>query len=120
VCVCVSACRIEIRYCSGKVLTITVDGYLLVHLITVTMPDAAIEAYKAGLDYTEPTGKNTRKAKVTYEYVVDPNNPHGPPRQRRVIEAGDSGGKLSKWFKGEKTITPVPVSIYLMLIGGGG
>jgi hypothetical protein len=88
---------------------LTVDGYLLVHLITVTMPDAAIEAYKAGLDYTEPTGKNTRKAKVTYEYVVDPNNPHGPPRQRRIIEAGDSGGKLSKWFKGEKTITPVPV-----------
>jgi hypothetical protein len=113
--VCVWECRIENRYCSGKVLTSTVDGYLLVHLITVIMPDAAIEAYKAGLDYTEPTGKTTRKAKVTYEYVVDPNNPHGPPRQRRIIEAGDSGGKLSKWFKGEKTITPVPVRTHLIM-----
>ena len=81
------------RYCSGKVLTITIDGYILVHHIIITMPDAAIEAHKAGLDYTEPTGKNTRKAKVSYEYVVDPNNPHGPPRQRRVIEAADSGGE---------------------------
>jgi hypothetical protein len=118
----VSACRIEIRYCSGKLLTArtTTHEYLLINPIITTMPDAAIEAYKAGLDYTEPTGKNTRKAKVTYEHVVDPKNPNGPPRQRRVIEAGDSGGKLSKWFKGEKTITPVPVSIYLMLIGGGG
>jgi len=73
------------------------------------MPDTAIEAHKAGLAYTEPTGKSTRKAKVTYEYVIDPNNPHAPPRQRRVIETGDSGAKLSKWFKGEKTITPIPV-----------
>jgi hypothetical protein len=107
-CVCVCVVGLKIVIVRAKYL-LTVDGYLLVHLITVTMPDAAIEAYKAGLDYTEPTGKNTRKAKVTYEYVVDPNNPHGPPRQRRIIEAGDSGGKLSKWFKGEKTITPVPV-----------
>ena len=107
------------RYCSGKALPID-DGYILVHHIIITMPDAAIEAYKAGLDYTEPTGKNTRKAKVSYEYVVDPNNPHGPPRQRRVIEAGDSGEKLSKWFKGEKTITPVPVRTHFVSIGGGG
>ena len=99
----------ESRYCSSKALTITVDRYIFVHHIPVAMPDPAIEAHKAGLDYAEPTGKSTRKAKVTYEYVIDPNNPHAPPRQRRVIEAGDSGGKLSKWFKGEKTITPIPV-----------
>lgn len=76
------------------------------------MPDAAIEAHKAGLDYTEPTGKNIKKAKVHYEYVFDPNNPHAPPRQRRVIGAADSGGLFGKWFKGEKptTIAPVPVS----------
>ena len=83
------------------------------------MPDAAIEAYKAGLDYTEPTGKNVRRAKVSYEFVTDPNNPQGPPRQRRVIEAADPrGGLFGKWFKSEKTapvprLAPVPVSLPL-------
>ena len=76
------------------------------------MPDPAIEAYKAGQDYTEPTGKGVRKAKVSYEWVRDPNNPHAPPRQRRVIEAADSGGMFGKWFKGGgggEKITPIPV-----------
>jgi hypothetical protein len=74
------------------------------------MPDPAIEAFKAGMDYTEPTGKGVKKAKVSYEFVVDPNNPHAPPRQRRVIETADSGGGIfGKLFKGEKTITSVPV-----------
>ena len=63
------------------------------------MPDPAIEAYKAGLPYTEPTGKGTRKARISYEWVVDPNDPTAQPRQRRVIEPA-SGGGLSKWFKG--------------------
>jgi hypothetical protein len=74
-----------------------------------TMPDPAIEAYKAGQDYTEPTGKGVRKARVSYEWVTDPNNPLAPPRQRRVIEAADSGGKFGKWFKGGEKITAVPV-----------
>jgi coproporphyrinogen III oxidase len=76
------------------------------------MPDPAIEAHKAGLDYTQPTGKGIKKAKVSYEWVSDPSNPLAPPRQRRVIEAGNggSGGIFSKWFGGGEKITPIPVS----------
>lgn len=80
------------------------------------MPDPAIEAYKAGIPYTEPTGKGIKKARVSYEYVVDPNNPSAPPRPRRVIEAGGGGGGgsggLGKWWKGGNGgggFKPVPV-----------
>jgi hypothetical protein len=64
------------------------------------MPDPAIEAHKAGLDYTEPTGKGVRKAKVSYEWVRDPNNPSAPPRQRRIIEAAPKKGMFEKLFGG--------------------
>lgn len=64
------------------------------------MPDPAIEAYKAGIPYTEPTGKGVPKARISYEWVLDPNDPTAQPRQRRVIEPAAKSGGLGKWFKG--------------------
>lgn len=86
------------------------------------MPDPAIEAYKAGLPYTEPIGKGTRKARISYEWVVDPNDPTAQPRQRRVIEPASGGGGFSKWFKGsgdKNAYQQVPVSTWLINLERG-
>jgi hypothetical protein len=85
------------------------------------MPDPAMDAYKAGLDYTEPTEKGVRKAKVSYEWVKDPYNPNAPPRQRRIIEPAPKQSMLGKLFGGgnggqgdggrNQQFAPIPVSL---------
>lgn len=87
------------------------------------MPDPAIDAYKAGMDYTEPTGKGIRKAKVSYEWVKDPNDPSAPPRQRRIIEPAPKQSMFGKLFgsgsgglgSGVQQYAPIPASRILLL-----
>jgi hypothetical protein len=122
VCVFVCESHIAVSYC----LTNHTDfAFCTVSLSQKTaptdrMPDPAMDAYKAGLDYTEPTGKGVRKAKVSYEWGKDPNNPNAPPRQRRIIEAAPRKSMLEKLFGGEnggqgngggnQQFAPIPVS----------
>lgn len=56
------------------------------------MPDPAIDAYNAGLRYTEPKGPGVLGKKGKVKFEANPHDPSPPPRRVIDLTQGDQGG----------------------------